>query len=126
MKKLKKLFAISLSLITMLSVPTFAQNNSSNQYETSHTYSNFPFSNGTSFNTSISLSKTQPYGKAHFYNSSPYNVVLDVVGEKSVTIKPYTSGYVIWEKSAIKNNYNVTVRSKGGTLNGTFSLAKSE
>lgn len=126
MKKLKKLFAISLSLITMLSVPTFAQNNSSKQYETSHDYNNFPFSNGTNVTLKITLSKNQPYGKAFYYNASPYDAKLYVEGKDLVIIKPYSSGSIVWKKSFFKNEYDISITATKDFLNGSFSLAKSE
>lgn len=135
MKKLKKLIILSLSAFTLLTgtVPIFAQNIKNNvnyddlivPYELSHTYNNFQLTSGTNFHTTISLSSSQPYGKAHFYNSSSSNVTLYVEGQGTITIKPYSSNSIIWKKSSMKSNYEISVTATSGTLNGTFSLAKA-
>lgn len=135
MTKLKKSIILSLSAFTLLTgaVPTFAQDVKDNvnydglivPYELSHTYNSFQLTSGTSFHTTISLSSSQPYGKAHFYNASSSNVTLYVEGQGTITVKPYSSNSIVWKKSSMKSNYDISVTAKSGTLNGTFSLAKA-
>lgn len=134
MKKFKKLLILSFSVITTLTTPIFAQselntinnNVSISPFIASHDYKNFKVSNGTNFQVSITLTSSQPYGKAHYYNSSAYDVTLYVEGQGTVTVKPYSSNYIQWKKGSFKNTYDVALTATKGTLNGTFSLAKAE
>ncbi len=129
MKKLKKLIVLSLSALTILTgaVLTFAQDikGNINYDELSHTYSNFQLINGTNFHTTISLSSSQPYGKAYFYNDSSSDATLYVEGQGTITIKPYSSNFIVWKKGVIKSEYDVFVTATSKTLNGKFSLAKA-
>ncbi len=144
MKIFKKTLIPLCASVMLLAIPTFAINiqtteiksntetnldskdYSTSLYEVSHTYSNFVLSSGTSLNTNISLSSSQPYGKAHYYNSSAYPATMTVSGVETITIAPYSSGYIIWKKSSTKKTYNVTVTATSGTLSGKFSLAKAD
>lgn len=95
----------------------------------SYSYSKLSISGGTSFETSISLTSTDKYGKAFYSNNSNYSVTMTVTGtgvNESITIPKNTSKGISWTKGGIgTKEYKIQLRSSGD-LNGLFSLAKCD
>ena len=120
---MKKLFNLSICMLLsaiFFITPAFAKNKT-------YIYSNFKLSNGTNLNTKITLDKSAPYGKVHYYNSSSYDVRLYVEGTDEIkVIKPYSSSYIIWKKDILKKDYTISITQTKDILKGNFSLAKSD
>ena len=102
------------------------KNASTSPFIASRDYNNFKVSSNTNIQVNITLTDSQPYGKAHYYNSSVYDVTLYVDEQGTVTVKPYSSNDIQWKKSNFQSSYDVALTATKGTLNGIFSLAKAE
>lgn len=140
-KQLYVAFALIMAMSATMAVPTLAKDLSitektgvvSSQDDEnkimarniSYDYSNYPVKNRTNFSTQITLSSSQPWGKAHYYNSADYSVTLYVDGQEDVKIPPHSGDKIVWKKSALKSSYDVGVTASSGELNGIFSLAKA-
>ncbi len=112
---------------TNISTKNISEENSTDieNRSVSHDYSNFRVSSGTSFEVTIDLSSSQPYGKAFYANNLPYNATLYVEGQGTVTVKPYSSNSIVWKKGTFKSSYDVSITATQGMLDGYFSLAKA-
>ena len=141
---MKKLFLISFAVITsmILAIPTFAENMSTQKdanvtaeweqnniedrkFQKSYDYSNYELTSKTNFQVVIKLNRSQPYGKAYFYNASDYPATL-YVEDQEITIEPHTGDSIVWEKSFFKSSYDVGITASEERLHGLFSLAKAD
>ena len=135
MIKCKTLLLTSLTLSTILSTSIFAQpennekislDNEISKYELSYTDSSYPLSNRTSYNSDITLTKSQPWGKLHYYNNSNYPVTIKVDGIDTKTVNPYSQASIVWKYNGNRNKrFEIYVTSSNGNLNGIVSLAKA-
>lgn len=97
-------------------------------YATSWQYSNFELTGtSSSFNTTITLSKTDKYGKAFFTNRTGATVKMYVTDQNPISIGKGQSKGMTWTNTTKKDKkYEVEVRCSDEKLKGTFSLAKSD
>ena len=127
-KALSKSFALAIVTCSMvLTVPVFAESTDTEHrpFEISYDYSNYELTTKTNFQVIITLSNSQKYGKAHYYNASDYATTLYVEGEQK-RIEPHSGDSIVWKKSIFKTSYDVGITASEGRLHGTFSLAKAE
>lgn len=128
---MKKILLTTLTLTSIISTNVFAQseninkNNKITKYEVSHNYSNYPINNKTSYNNDITLTKTQPWGKLHYYNNSNYSATIKVNGI-SKTVKPYSQASITWQHKGNKDkNFEFYITAEIDNLNGILSVAKA-
>lgn len=95
---------------------------------TSWQYSNFELTGtSSSFNTTITLSKTDKYGKVFFTNRTGATVKMYVTDQTPIGIVKGQSKGMTWTNTTKKGKkYEVEVRCSDEKLKGIFSLAKSD
>lgn len=136
MKRLKTILLISSILSGIFVTSVFSKPETNNntifsdneimKYELSYTDSNYPLANKTSYNTDISLTKSQPWGKLHYYNNSNYSATIIVDEIETKTVNPHSQASIMWKHTGKKDKrFEIYVTSSNDNLNGIVSLAKA-